>query len=151
MRKRIQKVLLGQKGREKSQVLNQLKSIFRDGYITLSVPEAKQVIRAVDRMIARVKDKSLVTALRYLQTKTGSLELSRVIYAFAGTVADKRTSGYTKAVHAGFRRGDHTALIRVEITDFVKKTAKQIKKVETTPKTEVKVTKKVAKKEKKNA
>jgi len=121
MKKRIQKVLLGQKGREKSQVLNQLKSIFRDGYITLSVPEAKQVIRAVDRMIARVKDKSLVTALRYLQTKTGSLALSKVIYAFAGTVADKRPSGYTKAVHAGFRRGDHTPLIRIEIIDFVKK------------------------------
>jgi len=151
MKKRIQKVLLGQKGREKSQVLNQLKSIFRDGHITLSIPEAKQVIRATDRMIARVKGKNLVTALRYLQTKTGNLALSRVIYTFAQSVASKRTSGYTKAVHAGFRKGDHTPIIKVELTDFVKKTQEPVKKIKEAPKTEVKATKKVAKKEKKNA
>jgi len=129
MKKRIQKVLLGQKGRNKSQVLNQLKSIFRDGYITLSIPEAKKVVRATDRMIARLKGKSLLTALRYLQTKTGNLALSKVIYAFAQTVAAKRTSGYTKAVHAGFRKGDHTPIVRVELIDFVKKAPQSTKKV----------------------
>jgi len=150
MKKRIQKVLLGQKGSNKSQVLNQLKSLFRAGNITLSIPEAKQVIRATDRMIARVKGKELVPALRYLQTKTGNLALSKEIHAFAQTVGDKRTSGYTKAVHAGYRKGDHTPVIRIELTDFVKKVTAKPKKAEPTTKKEVKPTKKVAK-NKKNA
>lgn len=121
MKKRTQPVLLGQKGARKSGLINQLKSLFEAGHMTLSLRDAKQLTRLVDRMVGRVSGKDKVSALRFLETKLGNLALSKKIISYSEAALTKRKSGFASIVKAGFRRGDRSLMARIELLDLAKK------------------------------
>jgi ribosomal protein L17 len=120
MRKRFSKVLLGKKSERRGAMINQLKSIFTYGKIKVSTQSAKQLVRLIDRVIARVKDKENLVATRYLIDIVGDVKLANTILEYSKNALKIRNSGFSTVVRHIPRRGDGMEESTVELIDFVK-------------------------------
>lgn len=156
MKKRITPVLLGQKGTRKNKILNRVLTVFKNGAVTVSDTNAKQIVRLVDRLVARSAGKSPLESLRYLYDRTGSEALAKQIVAYGKIALPKRKSGFSKLSKVAYRDGDHTLMTKIELIDFVKPEKKTIVKnapakstpgVKETKKSTPSVAKKTVKKE----
>jgi large subunit ribosomal protein L17 len=149
MRKRINKPVLGKGTKEKSDLINQIKTIFSYGKLETSLTNAKKLVRMVDMLLSQTKKGEPLQVQRQLERKVGNFKVAKQIYLY-GTKETTKKSGYTRISKLGFRRGDGTAVAKVELIDYkekvktkkVKKTTKAtdktVKKDDTKKKTAVK-------------
>lgn len=112
---------------------NLLSSLFEHGAVETTEQKAKAIKRLADKIIGKALPGTL-TARRVLERFFGSKQtVNRLVDSVAPVMRD-RTSGFTRIIRLGSRRGDDATMVKLELV--VQPQAKPEKKVE--EKTEVK-------------
>ena len=127
----------GKDAKERSDVLNLLKSLLKYGKVETNFPNSKILRKFADRLISRAKTDGLAT-MRYLEKHTHDFAMAKKVRAYATDALKKRTSGFVSVKHAGIRIGDNSSRYLVTLLDYVAKKAPKVVKTETV-KTEAKV------------
>ncbi len=95
--------------------------------INTTLHRAKAVKPLVDKLISLAKKNSLA-AKREAFKVLGDHKLVSVLFTDIGPRFDKRSSGFTRILNLGLRRGDSASLAVLELTEIKKKEAKKVKK-----------------------
>lgn len=112
---------------------NLLSSLFEHGAVETTEQKAKAIKRLADKIIGKALPGTL-TARRVLERFFGSKQtVNRLVDSVAPVMRD-RTSGFTRIIRLGSRRGDDATMVKLELV--VQPQAKPEKKTEV--KTEVK-------------
>ncbi len=104
-------------------------ALFENGQIKTSQAKAKAIQRMVEKTITTAKKQS-VPSRRKLAETFGKRQIVNILTDEITTMTAVRTSGYTRIVSLGERRGDNTPMVRLEIIDYKKaeKKAVEVKK-----------------------
>ncbi|MBR6306483.1 MAG: 50S ribosomal protein L17 [Bacteroidales bacterium] len=109
---------LGRKsGHRKAMLANMASSLILKKRITTTEPKAKALKPYLEPLITKSKDDSTHSrrvVFSYLKDKEATAELFRTV---APKVAD-RPGGYLRILHTGFRSGDASEMVMVELVDF---------------------------------
>ena len=109
---------LGRKsGHRKAMLANMASSLILKKRITTTEAKAKALKPYVEPLITKSKEDTTHSrriVFSYLKDKVATAELFRTI---APKVAD-RPGGYLRILHTGFRQGDATEMVLVELVDF---------------------------------
>lgn len=113
------------KGR-KAMFKNLLSALFEHGAIETTEPKAKAIKRLADKIIGKAMPGTL-TARRILERFFGSKRVvNQVVDAVAPAMKD-RTSGFTRIVRLGRRRGDDSTMVKVELVKQPLPRAEEVK------------------------
>ena len=122
---------LGRKsGHRKAMLANMASSLILKKRITTTEAKAKALKPYLEPLITKSKDDSTHSrrvVFSYLKDKEATAELFRTV---APKVAD-RPGGYLRILHTGFRSGDASEMVMVELVDFNEAalaTKKEVKK-----------------------
>jgi len=106
-------------GKPTDQRIALLRSLSRSFFIYKSIEttktRAKEASRQIEKIITLVKKDTLASkrqVISFLQDK----DVVKEIYASKG-IFDKRTSGYTRIISVGTRRGDAAEMVKLELVD----------------------------------
>jgi large subunit ribosomal protein L17 len=100
----------------KNMFKNLLSNLFEHGAIETTEPKAKAIKRLADKVIGKAMPGTL-TARRILERFFGSKRIvNQVVDAVAPAMKD-RTSGFTRIIHLGRRRGDDSAMVKIELVN----------------------------------
>ena len=109
---------LGRKsGHRKAMLANMASSLILKKRITTTEAKAKALKPYLEPLITKSKDDSTHSrrvVFSYLKDKEATAELFRTV---APKVAD-RPGGYLRILHTGFRSGDASEMVMVELVDF---------------------------------
>lgn len=112
---------------------NLLTALFHHGYIETTEPKAKAVRRLADKIIHRALPGTLA-ARRLLERFFGSRQaVNQVVDSVAPTMKG-RTSGFTRIVALGRRRGDNAPMVKLELVNAPAERAEKPVKAEKAPK-----------------
>ena len=129
MKKHVTRRVISRHAKDRSTMQNAIRSLFLWGKIQLPTNRAKEVQRQVDKLLTRAKTDS-VTNLRLLTSKLSSVVTAKSLLVFAGVASKKRSSGFTKVIKVGQRRGDGTQVASLELVDFeIPKKLSKVKEV----------------------
>ncbi|MCR5408944.1 MAG: 50S ribosomal protein L17, partial [Bacteroidales bacterium] len=122
---------LGRKsGHRKAMLANMASSLILKKRITTTEAKAKALKPYLEPLITKSKEDSTHSrrvVFSYLKDKEATAELFRTV---APKVAD-RPGGYLRILHTGFRSGDASEMVMVELVDFNEAalaTKKEVKK-----------------------
>ena len=122
---------LGRKsGHRKAMLANMASSLILKKRITTTEAKAKALKPYVEPLITKSKEDTTHSrrmVFSYLKDKEATAELFRTV---APKVAD-RPGGYLRILHTGFRQGDASEMVLVELVDFNEAalaTKKEVKK-----------------------
>lgn len=108
---------LGRTGGARKALLRGLtRALVRHGEIETSAPRAKVLRGYVDRLVSLAKKDGLVVKKRVLSKLGGDEETSQRLFKIAPLFSG-RSSGFTRTIPIGTRRGDSSLRARVEWTD----------------------------------
>ena len=119
-----------QSGHRKAMLANMASSLILKKRITTTEAKAKALKPYVEPLITKSKEDTTHSrrmVFSYLKDKEATAELFRTV---APKVAD-RSGGYLRILHTGFRSGDATEMVLVELVDFNEAalaTKKEVKK-----------------------
>ena len=119
-----------QSGHRKAMLANMASSLILKKRITTTEAKAKALRPYVEPLITKSKEDTTHSrrmVFSYLKDKEATAELFRTV---APKVAD-RPGGYLRILHTGFRSGDATEMVLVELVDFNEAalaTKKEVKK-----------------------
>jgi large subunit ribosomal protein L17 len=117
MRHRSHRYRLGRVSEHRSALIrNLLVSLFRHERITTTEAKAKAVRPIADRMVTLAKRESLHARRQALAMMPDTEVVRRLFDTLAARYAD-RNGGYTRIIHAGFRRGDAAPIVLLELVD----------------------------------
>lgn len=121
MRHRVQDKKFNRTANERKALLNGLlRALVERGSIETTMVKGKVLKRLADRVISRAKDDSL-NSRRVLHRTFGKRDVVNQLVEVVAPAAAKRTSGFTRLVPMGKRRGDNTPMVRVELVDMPSK------------------------------
>lgn len=136
---------LGRTGGARKALLRGLtRALVKHGEIETSAPRAKVLRGYVDRLVSLAKKDGLVVKKRVLSKLGGDKETSQRLFRVAPLFSG-RSSGFTRTIPLGTRRGDSSLRARVEWTDKGKLSLLKKQEVKT-EKTEISGEKKEEKK-----
>jgi large subunit ribosomal protein L17 len=125
-RKRVDK--LGRPKEHRDAMLrNQVISLFEHGRIQTTLQKAKAARKLAEKLITIAKKGDLSarrTALRYLANKSA---VNRLFHGIT-PLLEERSSGYTRILRMGPRRGDGAESAILELLEFPKEEDKKSKK-----------------------
>lgn len=111
-------------------------SLIEAGEIKTTETKAKAIKGLTDKLINRAQDGSLA-ARRLLGRFFGRRDIVNQLVDTVAPATKGRTSGFTRIVRLGKRRGDNTMMVKIELVDKPtvgsekpESTAKEVKKVE---------------------
>lgn len=121
MRHRVHDKKFNREANERKALLvGLLRALTEQGQIVTTVAKAKVLKRLADKVVYQAKDNSLASR-RQLHRIFGKRDVvNTLVDTIAPAMAD-RSSGFTRIVPMGPRRGDNTEMVRIE---FVNKPAK---------------------------
>ncbi len=115
MRHRNKKAILNRPAdQRKAMVRNLLTSLFLEGRVKTTEPRAKTLASEADKLIARIKSKDSMNAIRSLKQTIFTEESSKKALEYISKQKDKN-SGFTRLTRIGQRAGDNALLIQVEL------------------------------------
>lgn len=106
---------------------NLMTSLIANGQIKTSQAKAKAVQSMIEKAITTAK-KQTVPSRRKLATIFGKRETVNVLTESIAKMTGNRTSGYTRIISIGERRGDNMPLVRLELIDYKKEVKTEDKK-----------------------
>lgn len=106
---------------------NLLSSLFEHGAVETTEQKAKAIKRLADKIIGKALPGTL-TARRVLERFFGSKQVVNRLVDSVAPVMRNRTSGFTRIIRLGSRRGDDATMVKLELV--VQPQAKPEKKVE---------------------
>lgn len=114
MRHRKKSFLLNRPAdQRKALVRNLLTSLFLYGKVKTTDAKARALKGEADKLIAQVKEKDDMNAIRTSMQTVFTQEASRRLVAYAkGT---EKNSGFTRSTKIGYRSGDNALMVQVEL------------------------------------
>jgi large subunit ribosomal protein L17 len=108
---------------------NMVKSLFRHQRIETTLARAKEARRVAEPLITLSKNDTVSARQRAFAILTDR-DLVGKLFKEIAPLYKSRTSGYTRIIHAGFRRGDGATMAILELTDrkIVEKLPRKAKK-----------------------
>lgn len=97
--------------------------------IRTSLAKARAAVPQIDKLIILSKNNS-TAAKRYAFKILGDHKLVNLLFSEIGPRFANRTSGFTRIINLGSRRGDNAKLVILELTEIKKKEVKKPKKKE---------------------
>ncbi len=91
-----------------------VRSFIEYGYITTTVAKAKEARRLSDRLISKARKGDLNTK-RVLHRFFGKRDIVNTLVDKIAPMFPKRNSGFSRIIKLGKRRGDNTAMARLEL------------------------------------
>jgi large subunit ribosomal protein L17 len=119
---------------------NLLRDLFLRGSITTTLAKAKAIRSEAEKLITKAKRSTKADLIR-IQSTLGDKRVIRIILADAKDRYTGRTSGYTRIVRFGVRKGDNAELVQLSFVDE-KKESKPVLKTKKESKKELDVKKK---------
>ncbi|MFA6320712.1 MAG: 50S ribosomal protein L17 [Candidatus Omnitrophota bacterium] len=117
MRHRKKRSKLGMKtSHRKASLRNMVRSLLKYQRIELSTARAKEVRRIAERMITLSKNDT-VLARRQAYVVLEDRDIISKLFKEIAPLFAKRTSGYTRIIPIGFRRGDGATMCILELTE----------------------------------
>lgn len=98
-----------------------LKDLFRHGFIKTTKVKAQAVRASADKLITKAK-KSGKNSARLLYAEIPDKQTVSRIMELSATAFAKRTSGYTRLIKLGSRRGDNAEEVILSFVDEIVKT-----------------------------
>lgn len=98
---------------------NLMTALFEHGHIKTSQAKAKAIQSMAEKAITTAKKQS-VSSRRKLAETFGKRQTVNILTDEITKMAAARTSGYTRIVSLGERRGDNTPMVRLELVDYKK-------------------------------
>jgi len=120
----------GRNSSQRKQLLNSLvRALFISHSIETTAEKAKEARRLADKLVTLAK-KARLSDIRAINDIFQDKALTRKIIDKIAPLFKERSSGYTRIVRSGFRRGDGAPLAILELTDMpaVEKKLKKPKK-----------------------
>lgn len=115
MRHRVQGTAIGRDTQHRSALIrNLLISLFEHGSIETTELKAKVVKRMADKVITKGKPGDLA-ARRNLESFFGQRQIVNLIMGSILPAVTDRTSGFTRSIRLGRRRGDDANMMKVEL------------------------------------
>jgi large subunit ribosomal protein L17 len=113
----------------KATLRNIAKSLIKYERIQISLARAKEVRKLVEQLITLGKDDT-VTSRRYAFAILTDRDLVGKLFKETAPLFKNRTSGYTRIIPVGFRRGDGASMCLIELTEkkMIEKITKKAKK-----------------------
>lgn len=117
MRHRVQTKQLGRNTKQRQALLKSLvRELVVHGAITTTQAKAKAVRPIADKLIGRAKTDT-VSNRRLLHEFFGKRDVVNSLFERVAPVFSKRTSGFTRIVNLGIRRGDNAQVVRLELVE----------------------------------
>lgn len=117
MRHRKKRSKLGMKTSHRKAALRSLaRALIIHQRIEISLARAKAVRQVVEKLITLSKDDT-VTARRHAYVVLADRDLVGKLFKEVGPLFKNRTSGYTRIIPTGFRRGDGASMCLLELTE----------------------------------
>ncbi len=117
MKHRVQNSRLGTDTKHTKAIIKGLVlSLITHGSIETTVTKAKEASRVADKLIGKARVDSL-TVRRTLHMFFGKRDAVNTLVDRIAPVFATRTSGFTRVVKIGTRRGDNTAMARVSLVE----------------------------------
>lgn len=115
MRHRNNKAILNRPAdQRKALVRNLLTNLFEHGSIKTTEAKAKAAAREAEKLITLIKGREQAhNAVRDLKAVIFTEQASKNALEYAGKT--KKTSGFTRVTKLGFRAGDSSVLVQVEL------------------------------------
>lgn len=107
---------------------NLMTALFEHGQIKTSQAKAKAIQSMAEKAITTAKKQS-VPSRRKLAETFGKRQTANILTDEIAKMTAARTSGYTRIVSLGERRGDNTPMVRLELIDYKKAEPKKIEEV----------------------
>lgn len=110
-------------GRERDQrkalIKGLVTSLILHGRIETTLPKAKELVPAIEKLITRAKKGDLASR-RYIIARVSTLEAAYKLFDGIAPQLTKRNSGHVRAVRSRLRVGDNAQLAIVEFVDEIK-------------------------------
>jgi len=117
MRHRLKTKQLGRNTKQRQALFKSLvRNLILNGSITTTQAKAKVVQPIAEKLITKSKTDSVV-ARRHLHEFFGKRDAVNTLVDRIAPVFKNRTSGYTRIVMLGNRRGDNAEVVRIELVD----------------------------------
>lgn len=111
-------------GRERDQrkalIKGLVTSLIEHGRIETTLPKAKELVPAIEKLITRAK-KGDLAARRHVIARVSTLEAANKLVDEIAPQLTARNSGHVRAVRSKLRVGDNAQLAIVEFVDELKK------------------------------
>ena len=91
-------------------------ALFKYNRIEATEARAKELRRMIDKLITLVKKGDLQSRRKVIAMLMHDTELVKTIFAGAARF-NARTSGYTRILRVGLRRGDAAQMVLIELVD----------------------------------
>lgn len=118
-----------------------VRSLVEQGSITTTLAKAKEVRRLADKIISKAKDSSVATR-RTLHMFFGKRDVVNTLVERVAPELSTRTSGFTRIVKLGTRRGDNTDMATLSLVSAPEQTGLRKESVKADTKGETKPSKK---------
>lgn len=157
MRHRIKTKQLGRNTKQRQALFKTMvRNLVLNGAVTTTQAKAKAIQPIAEKLITKSKN-DVLSSRRYLHEFFGKRDIVNTLVDRIAPVFKDRTSGYTRIVMLGNRRGDNAELVRLELVEKPEvlatlkkpdatsaKTIKAKSKSQSKPETETEKTKKSA-------
>ena len=124
------------------------RAMILSGKIVTTKAKAKAVQRDIEKIVTMARKNTLSSRRKAFATLDNAKDATDKLFNTVATSFKNRTSGYTRIINLGPRKGDNATMVRIEWTETINEEPKKIEKKEKKARKEVKVkaTKKVVKK-----
>lgn len=113
-RKKVKKLGLGKEHRE-SLIKQQLSALVTHEHIKTTEARAKALAARMGRAMRLVKNQEKREAIRSLVDYVATKEVSTKMVDVLKTRYENRTSGFTRIIRLGLRKGDAARLVQIEL------------------------------------
>lgn len=126
-----------------------VRAMILSGKITTTKAKAKAVQREIEKAVTLAKKSTLSTRRKAFASLDNAKDATDKLFNVVAGSFKTRTSGYTRIINLGPRKGDNANMARIEWTEVINETPKKEEKVKSKKAVETKKEKKEVKSTKK--
>lgn len=105
-----------------------VENLVRHGRIKTTKAKAKAIVGLIDRLVVLAKKDTLASKRQILKRLKNNKDVSTLLWTDVAKTFAKRPSGFTRIIPLVSRKGDLAKMVRLEWTDPISITKKDVKK-----------------------
>ncbi len=109
-------------------------ALVKNGKIETTRAKAKAVIPSVEKMVTLAKKGGIPARRKVLARLDGSRETADILFSSVAKVFSERKSGFTRIISLPRRHGDNAEMVRLEWTEKIESSSKNLETSKTTDK-----------------
>lgn len=109
-------------------------ALVKNGKIETTRAKAKAVIPSVEKMVTLAKKGGIPARRKVLSQLDGSREVTDILFSSVAKAFSERQSGFTRLISLPRRHGDNAEMVRLEWTEKIESSSKNLETSKTTDK-----------------